>query len=66
VADRDLEPLGGRLGGGGGVGGGGGGVLTSHPRSGTTRSEQVLDIIQGAISLADEIQVMVELVNSRG
>jgi tetratricopeptide (TPR) repeat protein len=51
-AGRDLEPLGGRL-----------ALLTSHPRSGTTLLEQVLDSHPGALS-ADEVQVMVELVNS--
>ena len=49
---RDLEPLGGRL-----------ALLTSHPRSGTTLLEQVLDSHPGATS-ADELQIMVELVNS--
>ena len=52
TASRDLEPFGGRL-----------ALLTSHPRSGTTLLEQVLDSHPGAIS-ADELQVMVELVNS--
>ena len=45
-----LEPLGGGL-----------ALLTSHPRSGTTLLEQVLDSHPGAIS-ADELQVMTELV----
>jgi tetratricopeptide (TPR) repeat protein len=52
MAGRDLEKLDGRL-----------SLLTSHPRSGTTLLEQVLDSHPGAIS-ADELQIMVELVNS--
>jgi tetratricopeptide (TPR) repeat protein len=51
-AGRDLNRLDGRL-----------ALLTSHPRSGTTLLEQVLDSHPGAIS-ADELQVMPELVNS--
>jgi tetratricopeptide (TPR) repeat protein len=51
-AGRDFEPLSGRL-----------ALLTSHPRSGTTLLEQVLDSHPGAIS-ADELQVLPELVNS--
>lgn len=49
-AGRELNPLAGRL-----------ALLTSHPRSGTTLLEQVLDSHPGAIS-ADEIQVMSEMV----
>jgi len=50
-AERDqLTPLGGGL-----------ALLTSHPRSGTTLLEQVLDSHPGAIS-ADELQVMPDLV----
>ncbi len=50
-ADRgQLQPLGGRL-----------ALLSSHPRSGTTLLEQVLDGHPGAIS-ADELQIMVEMV----
>lgn len=41
--------------------GGGLALLTSHPRSGTTLLEQVLDSHPGAIS-ADELQVMSDLV----
>jgi tetratricopeptide (TPR) repeat protein len=41
--------------------GGGLALLTSHPRSGTTLLEQVLDSHPGAIS-ADELQIMSELV----
>src|SRR3954464_10951377 len=52
VAGRDLVALGGRV-----------ALLTSHPRSGTTLLEQVLDSHPDAIS-ADELQVMPELVNS--
>jgi tetratricopeptide (TPR) repeat protein len=51
-AGRDFEPLNGRL-----------ALLTSHPRSGTTLLEQVLDSHPDAIS-ADELQVLPELVNS--
>jgi tetratricopeptide (TPR) repeat protein len=51
-AGREFEPLDGRL-----------ALLTSHPRSGTTLLEQVLDSHPDAIS-ADELQVMAELVNS--
>jgi tetratricopeptide (TPR) repeat protein len=47
---EDLAPLGGGL-----------ALLTSHPRSGTTLLEQVLDSHPGVIS-ADELQVMAELV----
>jgi tetratricopeptide (TPR) repeat protein len=43
--------------------GGGLALLTSHPRSGTTLLEQVLDSHPGAIS-ADELQIMSELVNA--
>ena len=46
----DLEPLGGGL-----------ALLTSHPRSGTTLLEQVLDCHPKVIS-ADELQIMAELV----
>jgi hypothetical protein len=42
--------------------GGGLALLTSHPRSGTTLLEQVLDSHTGAIS-ADELQVLPELVS---
>jgi tetratricopeptide (TPR) repeat protein len=42
--------------------GGGLALLTSHPRSGTTLLEQVLDSHAGAIS-ADELQVLPELVS---
>ena len=50
VAGKDLPPLGGGL-----------ALLTSHPRSGTTLLEQVLDSHPGLIS-ADEMQVMSEIV----
>jgi hypothetical protein len=49
-AGNELNPLPGRL-----------ALLTSHPRSGTTLLEQVLDSHAGVIS-ADELQIMVELV----
>jgi len=48
--ERAFAPLGGGL-----------ALLTSHPRSGTTLLEQVLDAHPGLIS-ADEIQVLVEVV----
>jgi tetratricopeptide (TPR) repeat protein len=47
---KELSPLGGGL-----------ALLTSHPRSGTTLLEQVLDSHPGLIS-ADELQVMAEVV----
>ena len=50
AAGRELTPLSGSL-----------ALLTSHPRSGTTLLEQVLDSHAGAIS-ADELQVMSEMV----
>jgi tetratricopeptide (TPR) repeat protein len=50
AAKGDLAPLTGRL-----------ALLTSHPRSGTTLLEQVLDSHPDAIS-ADELQVMPEMV----
>jgi len=50
AAGSELEPLGGGL-----------ALLTSHPRSGTTLLEQVLDSHPGVIS-ADELQVLSELV----
>lgn len=50
TAGNELKPLEGSL-----------ALLTSHPRSGTTLLEQVLDSHPGAIS-ADELQVMPELV----
>ena len=50
AAGRELDPLAGGL-----------VLLTSHPRSGTTLLEQVLDSHPGAIS-ADELQVMAEMV----
>jgi tetratricopeptide (TPR) repeat protein len=50
AASRDLEPLPCRL-----------GLLTSHPRSGTTLLEQVVDSHPDVIS-ADELQVMSEMV----
>ncbi len=50
AAGRELDPLAGGL-----------VLLTSHPRSGTTLLEQVLDSHPGAIS-ADELQVMPEMV----
>jgi len=50
AAREELNPLGGGL-----------ALLTSHPRSGTTLLEQVLDSHPGAIS-ADELQIMAELV----
>lgn len=50
-SSRDtLPPIGGKL-----------ALLTSHPRSGTTMLEQVLDSHPRAIS-ADELQIMVEMV----
>jgi tetratricopeptide (TPR) repeat protein len=51
-AGSAFDPLDGRL-----------ALLTSHPRSGTTLLEQVLDSHPDAIS-ADELQVLPELVNS--
>lgn len=50
MAGRELDPLPGGL-----------ALLTSHPRSGTTLLEQVLDSHPGAIS-ADELQIMPEMV----
>jgi len=50
AAAKELNPLGHGL-----------ALLTSHPRSGTTLLEQVLDSHPGAIS-ADELQIMAELV----
>jgi tetratricopeptide (TPR) repeat protein len=50
AAAQDLVPLGGPL-----------VLLTSHPRSGTTLLEQVLDSHPGAVS-ADELQIMSDMV----
>lgn len=50
ASGASLEPLPGKL-----------ALLTSHPRSGTTLLEQVLDSHPGATS-ADELQIMTELV----
>jgi tetratricopeptide (TPR) repeat protein len=50
AARSELQPMAGGL-----------ALLTSHPRSGTTLLEQVLDSHAGAIS-ADELQIMPELV----
>jgi cytochrome c-type biogenesis protein CcmH/NrfG len=50
AAGADLKPLAGRL-----------ALLASHPRSGTTLLEQVLDA-HPAVTSADEVQVMAEVV----
>jgi tetratricopeptide (TPR) repeat protein len=52
AAGKDLRPLDGRL-----------ALLASHPRSGTTLLEQVLDS-HPAVTSADELQVMAEMVYS--
>jgi hypothetical protein len=52
VLRDELDPLPGRM-----------ALLTSHPRSGTTLLEQVLDSHPGVIS-ADEFQIMVQMVHS--
>jgi tetratricopeptide (TPR) repeat protein len=52
AARDELDPLPGRM-----------ALLTSHPRSGTTLLEQVLDSHPGVIS-ADELQIMVEMVHA--